>query len=76
MGRRTHYFVWAALALAGCQGEPGPDGPQGEPGAKGTAGDGTDCWDLNDDGACSPGEDLNTSGGCDVAEDDTCHAAG
>ena len=39
----------------------------GEPGQNGGI-DGLNCWDLNSDRLCSPGEDVDESGACDPAD--------
>ncbi|MFH1135788.1 MAG: hypothetical protein V1816_06855 [Pseudomonadota bacterium] len=39
-------------------------GPEGPPGSAGE--DGLHCWDINEDGNCSPGEDITGDGVCDA----------
>lgn len=52
-----------AFLLAGCEGSDGAAGPPGATGAAGAA-----CWDLDQDGAADPGEDLNGDGAVDTLD--------
>lgn len=56
----------------GPQGDPGPQGipgTDGQPGADGQDGkDGLNCWDTDEDGTCSAGEDVNSDNVCNTED--------
>ena len=51
------------LLISGCEGDDGAAGAAGPPGA-----DGISCWDLNENGAGDPEEDINGDGEVDVLD--------
>lgn len=64
MKRTLGVFVLATAACATA--DPPREGPPGEMGAMGV--EGAACWDVDGNGECSGGEDVDGSGGCDAMD--------